>query len=70
MPLHEREKIAGIVHMRVVNPKAPRTGEIGTVVDILSEMDDQQEMTVFQLQFEAGEKPIAYDVTELEIVMP
>jgi hypothetical protein len=70
MPLPEREKLAGIVMMRVTNPKAPHYGEVGHVVDVLDESDTHQATTWLKLQFAADEKPIAYEIGELEIVMP
>jgi len=54
--MREREPIAGHVQMRVINPRAPRYPEVGWVVDVLREKDDQQEMIVLQLQFEAGSR--------------
>lgn len=70
MPIREQEPLAGIIRMRVVNPRAPRYGETGWIVDVLQERDDQQEMVVLQLRFEADGQPVAYAALELEVVMP
>lgn len=69
MPLKQPEPIAAIVLMQVVNPKAPRAGETGRVIDVLREADDQQQMIYLKLQFEDGETQ-TYERLELELCMP
>lgn len=66
----EREKIAGIVKMRVVNPKAKHFEEIGHVVgfggdDFATPLD----MEVFILEFLDGDRQ-RYNIVEIEVVMP
>lgn len=65
----EREPLPIILLMTVTNPKAPRAGEVGTVVQVLREADGTQEMIWLRLRFADGEER-AYDRGELELCLP
>lgn len=65
----EREPIAGIVKMTVINPKASHAGEIGTVVGFgNTDFDTPPDMEVFILEFADGDRQ-RYNIVELEVVM-
>jgi hypothetical protein len=64
------EPLTAIIHMRVVNPRAPHYGDVGWIVDVLDESDTHQATTWIKLQFEADGKPEAYEYAEVELVMP
>lgn len=65
MPLRKPERLATIIRVRVVNPKAPQAGETGWIVDT----GETPSLQWVDVQFDASGRTYRYERGEVELVI-